>query len=162
VEPDLSVPGRPEVYVLGDLAHFAHGLEKPLPGIAPVAIQQGQFVAERIRRAGSGEAPAHFRYRDKGSMAVIGRNAAVGAIGRWRLRGFLGWLAWMFVHIMYLVEFDNQVLVLFQWAWSYFTKKRGARLITAGTPVDLRHAVDLRVPQAAAEDRGRQPAAARR
>jgi NADH:quinone reductase (non-electrogenic) len=137
VEPDLSVPGHSEVYVIGDLAHFAHD-GKPLPGVAPVAMQEGKFVAERIRRQVTGrKPPERFRYWDKGSLAVIGRNAAVAAVGRLRFRGFPAWLVWMFVHILYLVEFDNQVLVLFQWAWSYFTRKRGARLITPETPVEL-------------------------
>jgi NADH dehydrogenase len=129
VDPDLTVAGHPEVYVIGDLAHFAHQDGQPLPGVAPVAIQQGQYVARRLQ----GRAPAAFRYHDKGSLAVIGRHAAVAAIGRWRLRGFVAWVAWMLLHILYLVEFDNQVLVLFQWAWSYLTRNRGARLITSGT-----------------------------
>lgn len=137
VEPDLTLPGHPEVYVLGDLAHVPGADGKPLPGVAPVAIQQGQFVADRIKQAGSRRAPNRFRYLDKGSMAVIGRHAAVAAMGKLRLHGFPAWFAWMFIHIMYLVEFDNQVLVLFQWAWSYFTRNRGARLITPETPVEL-------------------------
>lgn len=137
VNPDLTVPGHPEVYVIGDLANFSHQGEKPLPGVAPVAIQQGQFVAERIRHTGTGRAPTRFRYFDKGSMAVIGRNAAVALMGRLRLRGFVAWLAWMFIHIMYLVEFDNQLLVLTQWSWSYFTRNRGARLITPESTLEL-------------------------
>ncbi len=137
VNPDLTVPGHPEVYVIGDLANFSHQGEKPLPGVAPVAIQQGQFVAERLRYAGTGRAPSRFQYFDKGSMAVIGRNAAVALMGRLRLRGFVAWLAWMFIHIMYLVEFDNQLLVLTQWSWSYFTKNRGARLITPESTLEL-------------------------
>ncbi|MFN3651609.1 MAG: NAD(P)/FAD-dependent oxidoreductase [Armatimonadota bacterium] len=136
VEPDLTLPGHPEVYVIGDLAHFAHGVERPLPGVAPVAIQQGRFVGRRLRR-GAGAGPDRFRYQDKGSLAVIGRNAAVAAIGRWRVRGFFAWLLWMFIHILYLVEFENRMLVLTQWALSYFTRKRGARLITPEVPVDL-------------------------
>jgi NADH dehydrogenase len=133
VEPDLSLSGYPDVYVIGDLAHFAPESGTPLPAVAPVAIQQGRFVAERIRRAGTGRQPQRFRYRDKGSLAVIGRNAAVAAVGRCRLRGFIAWLAWMFIHILYLVEFENQVLVLTQWAWNYLTRNRGARLITPET-----------------------------
>jgi NADH dehydrogenase len=130
VQPDLSLPGHPEIYVIGDLAHFAPDGEPPLPGVAPVAMQQGRFVAERIWRAGTGREPARFRYWDKGSLAVIGRNAAVAAIGRWKLRGFLAWLVWMFVHLLYLVEFEDRMVVLTRWAWSYFTWNRGARLIT--------------------------------
>jgi NADH dehydrogenase len=136
VQPDLSLAGHPEVYVIGDLAHFAPEGEPPLPGLAPVAMQQGRFVADRIRKRGAARAPARFRYHDKGSLAVIGRNAAVGVIGKWRLSGPLAWLAWTFVHILYLVEFDNQALVLFQWAWSYFTRNRGARLITGPAEPD--------------------------
>lgn len=135
VQPDLTLPGHPEVFVIGDLACFAPDGEKPLPGVAPVAIQQGRFVAERLKSAGRGKAMERFRYHDKGSLAVIGRNAAVAAFGRRRLHGFLAWLTWMFVHLLYLVEFDNQAMVLFQWARSYFTRNRGARLITAtGAP----------------------------
>lgn len=137
VNPDLTVPGHPEVSVIGDLAHFADPEGKPLPGVAPVAIQQGRFAADRIRARFGGRAPEQFRYHDKGSMAVIGRNAAVALMGRFRLRGFVAWLAWMFIHILYLVEFDNQLLVLTQWSWSYFTRNKGARLITPETPVEL-------------------------
>jgi NADH dehydrogenase len=133
VQPDLSLPGYPDVYVIGDLACFAPAGAKPLPGVAPVAIQQGRFVAERLK----GNRAERFSYHDKGSLAVIGRNAAVAAFGRWRFHGFLAWLTWMFIHLLYLVEFDNQAMVLFQWARSYFTRNRGARLITAtGAPTD--------------------------
>ena len=138
VEPDLSLPGFPEVYVIGDLACFAPNGEKALPGVAPVAIQQGRYVAERLKKPGSRPALERFRYHDKGSLAVIGRNAAVAAFGRWRLHGFLAWLTWMFIHLLYLVEFDNQAMVLFQWARSYFTRNRGARLITSA-PLPARH-----------------------
>lgn len=135
--PDLSLPGHPEVFVIGDLAHYAHQGDKPLPGVAPVAMQQGRYVAERIARSEVGAAPKPFHYTDKGSLAVIGRHSAVAAIGPLKLHGFFAWLVWMFVHIMYLVEFDNQILVLFQWSWSYFTRNRGARLITPETPMNL-------------------------
>jgi len=130
VSQDLSLPGYPEVYVIGDLACFAPEGEMPLPGVAPVAIQQGRFVAERLKKLASGKAPNRFHYHDKGSLAVIGRNAAVAAFGHLRLHGFPAWLTWMFVHLLYLVEFDNQAMVLFQWARSYITRNRGARLIT--------------------------------
>ncbi len=133
VQDDLTLAGHPEIYVIGDLAHFAHGTDRPLPGVAPVAMQQGQFVARRIR-AGK-RAAAAFRYWDKGSLAVIGRNAAVAAIGRWRLHGMLAWLLWSFIHILYLVEFENRLLVMLQWAWSYLTFSRGARLITQIAPL---------------------------
>ncbi|MGV3724987.1 MAG: NAD(P)/FAD-dependent oxidoreductase, partial [Actinomycetota bacterium] len=135
VQPDLSLPNHPDVYVIGDLACFAHDGGNPLPGVAPVAIQQGRFVAERLKGRARGRAQERFHYHDKGSLAVIGRNAAVAAFGRWRLHGFVAWLTWMFIHLLYLVEFDNQAMVLFQWARSYFTRNRGARLITAtGAP----------------------------
>jgi NADH dehydrogenase len=93
-------------------------------------MQQGRFVAERIVRAGTKRAPMRFHYWDKGSLAVIGRNAAVASVGPWKLRGFLAWMVWMFVHLLYLVEFEDRMVVLTRWAWSYFTWNRGARLIT--------------------------------
>jgi NADH dehydrogenase len=130
VQPDLSLPGHPEIYVIGDLAHFAPDGEKPLPGVAPVAMQQGRFVAQRILQAGTKRMPTRFHYWDKGSLAVIGRNAAVASVGRWKLRGFLAWMVWMFVHLLYLVEFEDRMIVFTRWAWSYFTWNRGARLIT--------------------------------
>lgn len=130
VEADLTLPGHPEVYVIGDLANYPHQDGTPLPGLAPVAMQEGRFVAERIRRAGTGREPRTFHYRDKGTLAVIGRNAAVAAIGRWRLSGWIAWLAWIFVHIFYLIEFENRLIVMIQWAWSYLTRNRRARLIT--------------------------------
>jgi NADH dehydrogenase len=156
VGEDLSLPGHADVYVIGDLAHCPGPEGQPLPGVCQVAMQQGRFVADRIRAAAvNWIGPEKFRYRDRGSMAVIGRNAAVGVLGRLRLHGAFAWLAWMFIHILYLVEFDNQILVLVQWAWSYFTKRRGARLITPESPLqDLepsfttetqRHREDLRV-----------------
>jgi NADH dehydrogenase len=133
VEPDLSIKGYPELFVVGDLAHYAHGLEKPLPGLAPVAMQQGDYVADVIvRRATSGtagQAVAPFHYRDKGTMATIGRAAAVAQIAGLRLSGFIAWLTWLFVHLMYLVGFDNRILVFVQWVWNYFTYRRGVRLI---------------------------------
>ena len=135
VQPDLTLPGHPEIYVLGDLACFAPAGEKPLPGVAPVAIQQGRFVAERLLRGPT--ARPRFRYHDKGSMAVIGRNAAVATMGPFRMRGFMAWLAWTFLHLLYLVEFEDRIVVGIRWAWSYFTWNRGARLITADQTPDL-------------------------
>ncbi len=131
VEPDLSVPGHPEIFVIGDLAYLRWRDGRPLPGVAPVAMQQGRYVARAIRSRTSGRAVAPFRYRNRGALAVIGRAAAVADLGR-RLRfsGYPAWWLWLFVHIMYLVEFENRVLVFVQWAFSYFTRKRGARLIT--------------------------------
>ncbi|HEY5091161.1 MAG TPA: NAD(P)/FAD-dependent oxidoreductase [Polyangia bacterium] len=140
VEPDCSVPGHPEAFCIGDAAVFIpSGTAAPLPGTSPVAMQQGRFVARAIRRAIDGEAREAFAYVDKGSMATIGRKRAVAEIGRVRLGGFLAWMAWLLVHIFYLIDFRNRLLVLIDWAWSYFTYKRGSRLITghrlnAGTP----------------------------
>jgi len=130
VEPDLSVPGHPEVLVIGDLATLSDGSGRPLPGLAPVAIQQGRAAAQNVLRRLAGRPTVPFRYRDKGSMATIGRAAAVAAIGRLRLSGLPAWLAWVFVHIMFLIGFRNRFLVLFEWAWAYASWQRGARLIT--------------------------------
>lgn len=129
VEPDLSVSGYPELLVIGDLAHVVQD-GQPLPGVAPVAMQQGQYAAKLIERRLVGDPPPPFRYNDKGSLAVIGRNAAVAQVRGFRFSGFVAWLLWIFIHIAYLIEFDNRLLVMFQWAWNYFTRKRGARLIT--------------------------------
>lgn len=126
VEPDLSIPGHPHVFVIGDLAHAKDARGQPLPGLAPVAMQEGRYVADRIR----GKAQHPFRYRNKGQLAVIGRNRAVCDLGRARFSGFFAWLLWVFVHIGYLIEFDNKLLVMVQWGFNYFTRKRGARLIT--------------------------------
>jgi NADH dehydrogenase len=131
VAPDCSLPGRPEVFCIGDMVNYSHQDGKPLPGVAQVAMQQGAYVARVIeRRASGGMPPGPFRYRDPGSMATIGRAAAVADLGWLWLSGFLAWLAWLFVHLVYLIAFENRVLVLFQWAWSYFTRGRTARLIT--------------------------------
>lgn len=130
VEADLSLAGWPEIYVIGDLAHYAHQTGEPLPGVAQVAMQQGAYVAERL--AGRQRGP--FVYQDKGNLAVIGRNAAVADLGRLRLSGFPAWLIWVFVHIRFLIEFDNKLMVMVQWAWNYLTRKRGARLITGPEP----------------------------
>lgn len=130
VEPDLSVPGFHNIFVIGDLANFSHQDGMPLPGVAPVAMQEGFYVAKLLESRLRGEDIRPFRYNNKGSLAVIGRNAAVADFGRLRFSGFFAWLIWIFIHIQYLIEFDNKVLVLIQWAWNYFTRKRGARLIT--------------------------------
>jgi NADH:quinone reductase (non-electrogenic) len=130
--PDCTLPGHPEILAIGDMSHFRDQTGAPLPGVAPVAMQQGRYAARVIHRRLRGESSPPFRYRNKGVMAVIGRNAAVADVGGWRFNGFLAWLAWLFIHLMYLVEFDNRLLVLVQWAWNYFTWNRGARLITGG------------------------------
>jgi NADH dehydrogenase len=140
VAPDCSLPGHPEVFCIGDAAVFIpEGAATPLPGTSPVAMQQGRFVARAIERAIDGEPTETFAYVDKGAMATIGRSRAVAEIGRLRLGGFVAWLAWLMVHIFYLIDFRNRLLVLIDWAWSYFTYQRGSRLITghrlyAGTP----------------------------
>jgi NADH dehydrogenase len=134
VEPDLSIPGEPRIFAIGDVAAFLHQSGKPLPGVAPVAIQQGRHVAQNVARDLAGRPRRPFRYRDKGSLAVIGRAQAIASFGRFRMSGFLAWLAWCFVHILFLIGFRNRALVLFEWAWAYFTDQRGARLITG--PVD--------------------------
>src|SRR5579884_741242 len=133
VRPDLSLPGHPEVFVIGDLAALRDKDGKMLPGVAPVAIQQGKAVARTIGRDLRGEPREDFHYFDKGSLATIGRSAAVAQFGKIHIAGPIAWLAWLFVHIMYLIGFRNRVLVLIQWAWSYFTYDRGARLITGAT-----------------------------
>lgn len=130
VAPDLSVPGHPEISVVGDLARFETADGEVLPGLAPVAMQQGKHAARNIRRIVAGETPEPFRYRDKGAMATIGRGAAIAEIGGLRFSGFIAWLLWIFVHIFFLVGFRNRVFVMLDWAWSYLTWQRGARLIT--------------------------------
>jgi NADH dehydrogenase len=140
VEQDCSVPGHPEVFCIGDAANFTPtGETQSLPGVSPVAMQQGRFVARAIQRAIDQREPGVFKYLDKGSMATIGRRRAVAAVGKLHLSGLLAWLAWLTVHIFYLIDFRNRVVVLFDWAWSYFTYQRGSRLITghrleAGAP----------------------------
>lgn len=130
VGPDLSLPEHPNVFVIGDLASFSHGTNGPLAGVAPVAIQEGRYVARLIRQRLRGKTLPPFRYRDYGTMATIGRARAVAMIGPFKFAGLLAWLSWLFVHLMYLVEFQNRILVLLQWAWNYFTWNRAARLIT--------------------------------
>jgi NADH dehydrogenase len=130
VAPDFTLPGHPEIFVIGDLAHAADREGKPLPGLASVAIQEGRYVGKLIHDRLQGRAPSSFRYVDKGNLAIIGRNAGVADFGRFRVSGFPAWFLWLFVHIYYLIGFDNKLLVLFQWAWNYATRKRGAQLIT--------------------------------
>jgi NADH dehydrogenase len=137
VAPDLTVPGHPDIFVIGDLANFSHQTGQPLPGVAPVARQQGRYVAKLIQQRLKGDTLPPFRYKDKGALAVIGRNAAVADLGALKFGGFLAWLIWVFIHIVYLIEFDNRIIVMFQWAWNYFTRKRGARLITGQDPFPL-------------------------
>ena len=138
VGSDLSVQSHPEVFVIGDLAHVSHPSDSPpLPGLAPVAMQEGHYVAKLICRRLKGRTLPPFHYRDYGTMATIGRARGVAMIGRLKLSGFLAWLVWLFIHLMYIVEFENRLLVLLQWAWNYLTWNRSARLITGREPTAI-------------------------
>ena len=130
VEQDLSIKGYPQIFVLGDLANFTKPDGKPLAGVAPVATQEGKYVADLILKRLEGKTSPAFEYNDAGSLSVIGRHSAVADFGTIKMSGFFAWLIWVFVHIYYLIEFDNKLVVFIQWTWSYFTRKRGARLIT--------------------------------
>ena len=132
VEPDLSLPGHAHVFAIGDMAYFSHQDGQPLPGISPVAMQMGRHVARNIEHDLRGQPREPFRYVDKGTMATIGRKAAIVQFGRWKFSGFAAWVTWLVVHIYFLIGFRNRLAVLFNWAWSYFTYQRGARLITGG------------------------------
>ena len=142
VQPDLSLANHPEIFVIGDLCHFAPPGAEALPGVAPVAMQQGRFAAQAIRAELNGKKRGTFRYWNKGNLAVIGRNAAVADMGSFRFSGFPAWVLWALIHIRYLVEFDNKVIVLFQWFWNYLTRNRGARLITAELEKERGHRED--------------------
>lgn len=131
---DLTVENHPDIFVIGDIARCANEQGQPLPGLAPVAIQQGHYVSDLIKARMRGNQTAPFRYRDHGTMATIGRAAAVAKIGKRQFCGFFAWLIWLAVHLMQIIHFQNRVLVLFQWAWNYSTYNRSARLITE-TPV---------------------------
>ncbi len=130
VNADLSIPGHPEVFVIGDLAALKGRNGQMLPGVAPVAMQEGVATANNIARDLRGEPRQDFHYVDKGSLATIGRAAAVAQFGKIHISGFIAWLSWLFVHVFFLIGFRNRIVVLIQWAWSYFTYERGARLIT--------------------------------
>jgi NADH dehydrogenase len=130
VEPDLSIPGHPEAFAIGDLALFEDEKGQALPGVAPVAMQQARHVAATIERRIAGKPSRSFRYSDRGSLATIGRAAAVADLRGLHLWGFPAWLAWLVVHIAFLIGFRNRLIVLIQWAWAYVTEQRGARLIT--------------------------------
>jgi NADH dehydrogenase len=130
VESDLSIKGYPNIFVVGDLAHFAHQNGKPLPGVAPVAMQEGEYVAKLIQKRLNGQTLPPFNYIDRGSLAIIGQHAAVVDLGFIKLRGAFAWLFWLLIHIYFLIEFDNKLVVMIQWTWNYLTRNRGARLIT--------------------------------
>jgi NADH dehydrogenase len=139
--PDLSLPGHPEVFAIGDMINYSHQTGKPLPGVAQVAMQQAQYVATLIERRLQGKPPLVFHYKDRGSMATIGRSSAIAQVGSLHLSGGVAWLAWLFIHVLYLINFENRILVMSQWAWSYFTRGRSARLITGmPDPPPLPHA----------------------
>src|SRR5690606_25882280 len=122
VEADCSLKGHPQVFAIGDIASYTQD-GKPLPALAPVAMQQGRYVAQLVcHRASGSRLPSPFHYRDKGTMATIGRSAAVADLGWIKLSGFLAWITWLVVHILFLVQFQNRVMVMFQWAYSYFTR----------------------------------------
>ena len=131
VSADCSVPRWPEIFAIGDVASYSAGLSAPLPGLAPVAKQQGRYVGQVIRaRIENRPAPGAFKYKDYGTMAVIGRSHAIADFGRFRLTGFLAWLTWSLVHLMLLVDFRSRVAVYWNWSWAFFTYGRGARLLT--------------------------------
>jgi NADH dehydrogenase len=134
VAPDLTIPGHKDVFVLGDLAAVEQYDGSLVPGVAPAAIQEGQHTAKNLERAVAGQPLRPFKYWDKGSLATIGRAAAVADIGRFHFGGFFAWMAWLLIHIFFLIGFRNRFLVITQWAWAYFTHQRGARLITGKSP----------------------------
>ena len=136
VEPDLSIIGFPDIFVIGDLSSFSHQNNKPLPGIAPVAMQQAKYVAKLIQKQLKGESLPSFVYKDYGSMAIIGKNKAVVDFKFIKLSGFLAWFIWIWVHIYYLIEFDNKLVVLIQWIWNYFTQGRGSSVIIENNKKD--------------------------
>jgi NADH:ubiquinone reductase (H+-translocating) len=133
VNDDLTIPNHPEVFVIGDLATLKDKYGNPLPGVAPVALQEGRYVAKVIARDLQGSPRQNFNYIDKGSLATIGRAAAIAEFRKIHISGYIAWLAWLFIHIFFLIGFRNRMIVLIQWAWSYFTYERGARLITGDT-----------------------------
>jgi NADH dehydrogenase len=137
VQPDMTMPGHPEIFVIGDLANFSHQGGKPLPGVAQPAIQQGRYVAKVIRNRLKNQSTEPFHYTDMGNLAVIGRGAAVADLVRFRLAGWPAWLIWIFVHLMNNVQFQNRLLVFWQWAWLYLSYDRSARLITGKDPFPL-------------------------
>jgi NADH dehydrogenase len=175
VRPDLTIPGHDDVYVVGDLAAVAQEGRGPVPGVAPAAIQEGKHAARNIMATVRGDERQPFRYVDKGSLATIGRAAAVGDVRGLRISGFLAWLAWLFVHIFFLIGFRNRVFVVLQWAWHYVTFDRGSRLITEtaeqwrlGAEAIFRRHAERQQPQqptppqaSAGEPRGRAPGGAR-
>lgn len=134
VEADLSLPGHPEIFVIGDLANYHHAQDQPLPGLAPVAIQEGQYVARLIAARLNGNPLPRFHYHNKGNLATIGKWSAVAEFGWLKFSGLTAWFLWLFVHLMYITGFRNRLLVLIQWGWNFLTNDRSARLITGKAP----------------------------
>jgi NADH dehydrogenase len=130
VNPDLSLPGHPEIFVIGDMASLTVGGKPPLPGVAQVAMQGGEAASENILRRSVGKPTRPFRYRDLGNMATIGRNSAVADFGWMRVKGYVAWLMWLFLHIFELIGFRNRLTVMIQWAFAYLSYQRSVRLIT--------------------------------
>jgi NADH dehydrogenase len=145
VQPDLSVPSHPEIMVVGDTAHLEEN-GRLLPGVAPVAMQQGTYAGRRVLRLLRGQQIKPFHYVDKGNLAIIGRRAAIADFGWLRLHGFVAFVVWAVVHIFYLINFRDRLLVMTQWAWAYLTAQRGARLITQTEPVSVEQTAKARVP----------------
>jgi len=138
VEPDLTIPGHAEIFVIGDLAHVPTPSGEPLPGLAPVAMQQGHYVAQVLRRRRQCKAIRPFHYFDRGSMATIGRAKAVADVRGIHFSGLLAWLSWLFIHLIFIIQFQSRVLILIQWAWNYTTRNAPARLITGREPFSYR------------------------
>jgi NADH dehydrogenase len=136
VEPDLTLPGHPEVLALGDMVRVRSPDGAPVvyPGVAPVAMEQGRYAAKAVRTRLRGETIGPFRYRDKGNLATIGRARAVADLHAIRLSGFLAWMTWLVVHLWYLIGFQNRLLVFIRWSFSFFTRGRGTRIISERAP----------------------------
>ncbi|MBN3949330.1 MAG: NAD(P)/FAD-dependent oxidoreductase [Nostoc sp. NMS7] len=147
VEPDLTIKGYKNIFVVGDLSNFSHQNSKPLPGVAPVAKQQGEYVAKLIKRRLQGNTLPQFRYNDVGTLAMIGQNLAVVDLGLLKLQGFIAWLFWLIIHIYFLIEFDTKIVVAIQWAWNYITRNRRSRLITGREAFVEAKTVNNRVQQ---------------
>jgi NADH dehydrogenase len=158
VNPDLSIPGHREVFVVGDLAALTDKSGALVPGLAPAAIQEGDATARNIIRDLNGESRKDFHYWNKGSIATIGRAAAVAEFGKIQISGFVAWLSWLFVHIFFLIGFRNRIIVMIQWAWSYFTYERGARLITGDQTLASWQALDREEKVAPAVEKPARPA----
>lgn len=139
VGPDLTIPDHPDIFVIGDAACAMDKNNKPLPGLAPVAVQQGRYAAQMIGKKVPKDQRPPFKYHDKGTMATVGKTKAIGTFGKLQFSGFIAWLAWCFVHIMYLIGFRNRIVVLMQWLLSYFSSKRGARLINRAIDEEMPH-----------------------